>query len=992
MNDINKIGKTLCLNMIVKNEVANLERCLSAVAPYISCWVIGDTGSTDGTQDFIRSFFGARGIPGELHNFPFENFSQARNEALKQARASKMRFDYVLFADADMELTVQNPEFSQDLTSAAYRVLQRSGVTYWNTRLLCRDVPAIYRGVTHEFLDVPSGKTVNLEGISYIDHGTGSNRIDKYERDAKLLKNAIVTERDQGMIARYTFYLANTLRDSGQKEAALETYLERARLGDWRQEVYVSLLNAAEIKEELKHPDSEIIAVYEDATASCPTRAEALHGAARFCRNKAIYETGYQFAKKGLVIPHPNDGLFVRDWVYDYGLLDELAVCAYWTTRYAECVAACDRLLGNEKLPTEMRERVVKNKAFAVGELSEATAPALAKSDVFLKLLCAAREKERLGHADDDVISAYLEATAACPTRGEALHGAACFCRNSRIYERGFQFAEQGLRLAYPKDTVGVEDWIYEYGLLDEWAVCAYWTERYTECVDACERLLTEGKLPANHYDRVLKNKQFAVDKLAHGRAEPTKSNSSSSKIPRIFHFITGMEPNFGGRPFSFVHSMAIRSALQVNKGFRARVYYHYEPSGKYWDAIKDDVELIRVEPPTEVFGNPVQLYAHKADVLRLQILLEHGGIYLDLDTICQRSFEPLLDGRVVMGREEQLAADGTTKVVGLCNATIIAPPNAEFLRLWYETYREFKGGKAGDAWNKFSVQIPMALASAHPSLLHIEPASSFFWPSWDRESIASMFVMDCEFPEAYSFHLWEGESWKFTKDVSSDSVMTIDTTYNKIARRFVKNGEAAAEDLSSQFEKIYDAKHWGQGSGVGSMLEHTIEYRDFLKDFMQNNGIRSVIDLGCGDWKFSRYIDWTDVTYVGIDVVPSVVLKNQQEFGNNDNISFRRFDSLEKLPPADLLICKDVLQHLPNDTVKAYLATFRNKYKFALITNDEEPADLQNIDIAAGGWRTLRLDREPFREPGAVVLSWTVPWGKASTKKLTFLLQGARA
>ena len=47
----------LCLNMIVKNEMANLERCLGAVADHIDCWVIGDTGSTDGTQDFIKIVF-----------------------------------------------------------------------------------------------------------------------------------------------------------------------------------------------------------------------------------------------------------------------------------------------------------------------------------------------------------------------------------------------------------------------------------------------------------------------------------------------------------------------------------------------------------------------------------------------------------------------------------------------------------------------------------------------------------------------------------------------------------------------------------------------------------------------------------------------------------------------------------------------------------------------------------------------------------------------
>ena len=83
-------GKRLCLNMIVRNETANLARCLAAVADHIACWVIGDTGSSDGTPDFIRSFFAKRNLPGELHAFPFENFEQARNAALDFAYASPL--------------------------------------------------------------------------------------------------------------------------------------------------------------------------------------------------------------------------------------------------------------------------------------------------------------------------------------------------------------------------------------------------------------------------------------------------------------------------------------------------------------------------------------------------------------------------------------------------------------------------------------------------------------------------------------------------------------------------------------------------------------------------------------------------------------------------------------------------------------------------------------------------------------------------------------
>jgi len=375
ISNLHTHGKAICLNMIVKNETANLERCLRSVADHISCWVIGDTGSTDGTQELIERFFTDRGIPGELHDFSFENFAQARNEALERARASALPFDYILLTDADMELTVQTPAFSQDLTAAAYLVLQNSGVTYWNNRLLRRDVPARYLGVTHEYLDVRAGETRNLEGISFIDHATGSNRVDKYERDVRLLTNAIATERDPRMIARYNFYLANTLRDSGQKEAALATYLERARLGHYHQEVFLSLLHAARLKETLEYSSDDIISAYMEATAACPTRAEALHGAARFCRDKGIYDRGFEFAAKGLAIAYPYNALFVEDWVYEYGLLDELAVNAYWTGRYAECVDACDRLLTQGRLSTDTRDRVLKNKQSALEKLAEMTVP-----------------------------------------------------------------------------------------------------------------------------------------------------------------------------------------------------------------------------------------------------------------------------------------------------------------------------------------------------------------------------------------------------------------------------------------------------------------------------------------------------------------------------------------------------------------------------------------------------------------------------------------
>jgi protein YibB len=202
---------------------------------------------------------------------------------------------------------------------------------------------------------------------------------------------------------------------------------------------------------------------------------------------------------------------------------------------------------------------------------------------------------------------------------------------------------------------------------------------------------------------------------------------------------------------------------------------------------------------------------------------------------------------------------------------------------------------------------------------------------------------------------------------------------------------DESTEELGRRFTEICDRQQFGSGSGVGSTPENTAEYRAFLQQFMARNRVRSVVDFGCGEWQFSQLIDWSGVGYLGVDLVPAMIEKNRHDFGG-DNIAFEKFESLAKLPRADLLLCKDVLQHLPNKVVKDYLVAFRKKYRFSLITNDEEPAGILNTDIDIGGWRTLRLDREPFREPGAAVLSWSVPWAVGGTIKSTYLLYGDSA
>jgi glycosyltransferase involved in cell wall biosynthesis len=533
--------KTIGLCMIVKDEAHVILGCLESVRPFVDCVLIEDTGSSDGTQTVIREWLSRVGLPGEVYDEPWRGFAYNRSHALARLRENKS-VDYALIIDADDVLEVP-PGFKMPrLKVDSYTLeIRHQELCHWRPHLLRNALPWRYEGVLHEFLSCPVGpdnrrtfpeerSQQRLAGVRIRIGEEGARRQasarELYRRDAALLERALATETDPFLISRYTFYLAQSYRDCGEREKALANYLKRAELGFWDHEVFISLYQAANLKADLGYQAEDVLATYSRAHNVRKDHAEALHGAANFCRVRGRFPEGYEFAHRALGIKAPADALFLELWVYDYGLLDEFAVNAYWTGRYAECVDACDRLLGEGKLPPEMRDRVLKNQAFAVDKLREAAAPASPESDAFTKLLRATRKKERLADSDDEVVSAYLEASAACPTRAEALHGAARFCRNKGMHERGYQCAAQGVALAYPKDALGVEDWIYEYGLLDELAVNAYWTGRYKECADACDRLITDGKLPIEERNRVLKNRKFAIDKLQKAAAQKAATDN----------------------------------------------------------------------------------------------------------------------------------------------------------------------------------------------------------------------------------------------------------------------------------------------------------------------------------------------------------------------------------------------------------------------------------------------------------------------------------
>jgi SAM-dependent methyltransferase len=176
--------------------------------------------------------------------------------------------------------------------------------------------------------------------------------------------------------------------------------------------------------------------------------------------------------------------------------------------------------------------------------------------------------------------------------------------------------------------------------------------------------------------------------------------------------------------------------------------------------------------------------------------------------------------------------------------------------------------------------------------------------------------------------------------------------------------------DAEKAFTDIYTHGFWGRDvngqptSGSGSSLEEGLPFIQYVQDFLQNHNIQSVVDLGCGDWVLAQKIDWGRRNYLGIDIVEFLVKKNQSLYGS-DTIHFLHMDaSLEPIPVADLLICKDVLMHLPNSDIH-YILSESKKYKYCLLINDINFSGaiggVVNNDVQTGWYRHIDLTQAPF-------------------------------
>lgn len=178
-------------------------------------------------------------------------------------------------------------------------------------------------------------------------------------------------------------------------------------------------------------------------------------------------------------------------------------------------------------------------------------------------------------------------------------------------------------------------------------------------------------------------------------------------------------------------------------------------------------------------------------------------------------------------------------------------------------------------------------------------------------------------------------------------------------------------KSVAEVFQQIHDGSEWNvvtneSVSGEGSTMEQTATLRAELPGLLHKLGVRTLLDLPCGDFNWMQHVDLTGIHYTGGDIVHDIVERNNAQFGSEQ----RRFQQLnlltDPLPNCDLLFCRDCLVHLSFADVQAALANIRRSGITYLATTHfhDEP---ENTDIPTGGWRPLNFFKAPFNFPAPV-------------------------
>jgi SAM-dependent methyltransferase len=171
---------------------------------------------------------------------------------------------------------------------------------------------------------------------------------------------------------------------------------------------------------------------------------------------------------------------------------------------------------------------------------------------------------------------------------------------------------------------------------------------------------------------------------------------------------------------------------------------------------------------------------------------------------------------------------------------------------------------------------------------------------------------------------------------------------------------------LQAIFERAYRQKIWGDTesvSGLGSGIARTAAFRDQIPLLLSELGVKSLLDAGCGDFNWMKEVELNTHEYIGIDIVPELIVQNRGRYGDHTRTFIHGDITCDELPRVDVILCRDCLVHFSFEDAWAALRNFKRSQSTYLLTTTFVNLP-SNLDIETGEWRPTNLRLPPFQFP----------------------------
>ena len=273
--------------------------------------------------------------------------------------------------------------------------------------------------------------------------------------------------------------------------------------------------------------------------------------------------------------------------------------------------------------------------------------------------------------------------------------------------------------------------------------------------------------------------------------------------IPDIVHFVVGQTHTSMHQPttestadFQLQHWLAIRSVRDTLRP--QHIYCHVAsppPASQWWERAKSlCTQLLPVRSLTHVFGRPIHHAQQKADFLRLEALLQHGGVALDLDVLTVNSWKADATQYQLCFQQDFVVGFTQSAKINWADrfdtSFIGAKKDSPLLREWYSAYRMFDDRSkvadsgtdgSGDSWTvyddnvvSFSAALLWTLNTLRPHLLtQMQPTTIGLPYANEPEGIQRLYGEAASSAAAsWTVHLWQGEHEKRKEVRGSDGAV----------------------------------------------------------------------------------------------------------------------------------------------------------------------------------------------------------------------------